>query len=247
MSMSLAAFAEGFASSREAKKDRAERAEMRDMNSRMLDIMELQAKNGGFSLPTDGGMGALPPAAGGGSAAASSSIGADPASFKPSGGLFDLLDAREGAGSYDTLYGHAQKDGPFAGTKVSDMTIAQVSDFTRPDGPYAQHVKSQVGRIATPVGRGQIVGTTLRRTAEQMGLDPSTPFNADTQNAMINHLAANRLRGAKDMSGKMAGLRAEWEGFKHVPDSQLSAAITDFERKHMGSSMGARRPVAIQG
>ncbi|MDB6179009.1 hypothetical protein PAF17_16070 [Paracoccus sp. Z330] len=204
-----------------------------------MDIMEMQAQNGqAFAGPQHqyGGMGAVPDPA--------SSIGADPGSFRASnGGLFDLLDQHEGAGGYDTLYGHAQKNGPFSGTKVSNMTVGEAIDFSRPDGAYAQHVKGQVGRIATPMGRGQIVGTTLRRTAEQMGIDPSTPFNAATQDAMINHLAANRLRSARTMDGKIRGLRAEWEGFKHVPDAQLASAITNFENTHMGRSMGARPPV----
>lgn len=247
MSMSLAAFAESFANQKQQQRDRKERDEMRAMNDRMLGIMEQQISAGH-------GMGAAPEALsyddagrGPGGAAPTSSIGAasDPGSFSTGGGLFDLLDAKEGAGSYDTLYGHAQNKGAFAGTKVSNMTLGEVMDFTSPSGAYAQHVKGQVGRVATPVGRGQIVGTTLRRTAEQMGLDPSTPFNAKTQDAMINHLAANRLRGAKDMAGKMAGLRAEWEGFKSVPDAQLSSAITGFERQHMGGGMGARRPVSL--
>src|SRR5690606_15697077 len=91
------------------------------------------------------------------------------------------LDKTEGGGSYDTLYGHAQKKGPFAGVAVSQMPISEVLAFASPSGKYAQSVKSQIGRVATPMGRHQIVGTTLRNAVNEMGLDPSTPFNSQTQ------------------------------------------------------------------
>lgn len=247
--MSLAAFAEGFAGARQARKDREERKSDRAMQERILSMMEGQAQNGGMSY--GGGMGALPDPANG-APDVSSSIGADPASFDrgQSLDLIDLIDQREGAGNYDTLFGHSQKDGPFAGRRISTGTVGDALAFSDPNGEYGQWVKGQLAknghkpRVATPMGRYQIVGKTLRRTADQMGLDPSTPFNKDTQDAMFRHLATNRLRGAKDMSGKLAGLRAEWEGFKHVPDAQLRSAITNFERQHMGSSMGALPPVS---
>lgn len=242
--LSLAAFAEGFAGSRKMVKDREERDAMRALNERMIGVMETQAANGA-SMPMTYGMGALPDPAGG-AADVSSSIGADPDSFNAGQpvGLIDLVDRTEGGGNYDTLFGHSQKDGPFAGRRISTGTVGEAIAFADPGGEYGQWVKGKVGRVATPMGRYQIVGSTLRRTADQMGLDPSTPFNKATQDAMFTRLASNRIRGAKDMAGKMAGLRAEWEGFKHVPDAQLRSAITDFERQHMGGSMGARPPVS---
>lgn len=245
--MSLAAFAEGFANSRQMRKDSKERDQMRAMQERMMGLMERNMAAGGANSDTapagygiqPGGMGALPDQTARAGGAGGFDMGSEV-------GLFDLLDQREGGGSYDTLYGYANKKGPFAGTRVSNMTLGEAMEFSRPDGPYAQHVKSQIGRVATPMGRGQIVGTTLRNTAKAMGLDPSTPFNRETQDSMINYLASQRLRGAGDMAGKMKALRSEWEGFGSVPDQQLAQAITNFERKHMGSSrgMGALPPLS---
>ncbi|MFV0382617.1 hypothetical protein [Paracoccus sp. (in: a-proteobacteria)] len=228
MGQSLASFAEGFAGSRTARKDREEREAMRELNRRMLDIVETRASGGA-------GLGAMPDPA-------PTAVQAGPAPAE-SGSLVSLIDAREGAGDYDTLYGHSQKDGPFAGRSVSQGSIADAIAFADPSGDYAQWVKGQAGRVATPMGRYQIVGSTLRGAADQMGLDPSTPFNKTTQDAMFRHLATNRLRGARDMAGKMAGLRAEWDGFRNVPDDQLSVAIGDFERRYMGGGLGARPPV----
>lgn len=140
------------------------------------------------------------------------------------------LDSTEGAGNYDTLFGHAQRDGGrFAGTRVSQMPISDVLAFADPRGAYGQHVKKQVGRVATPMGRGQIVGTTLRKAVGELGIDPSTPFNADTQHQIMGHLARRRIAGAQTMDGKIANLRSEWKGFKSVPRAQMEQIVRDLE------------------
>lgn len=141
--------------------------------------------------------------------------------------LLNLIDRTEGGGSYNTLYGNRQrrKGSQFEGTDVSQMTVGQVMDFTRPDGAYGQSVKNEIGRVATPTGRYQIVGTTLRSAASDLGIDPSTPYNSETQDRIANHLASQRLASADTEAGKMAALRQEWEGLRHVPDDQLRAAI----------------------
>ncbi|MCZ4089326.1 hypothetical protein [Sinorhizobium psoraleae] len=153
------------------------------------------------------------------SAAAS---GVLPASF------LGAVDTTEGAGGYDTLYGHAQR-GKFAGTDVSAMPIRDVLAFTDPSGPYAQSVKSQIGRVATPVGRHQIVGTTLRNAVAELGLDPNATFDAATQDRIALHLAKNRVASADTMPGKIAALRSEWHGFRGVPDAQMAQIVADIE------------------
>jgi hypothetical protein len=148
----------------------------------------------------------------------------------PSAGLFGLIDRHEGGGQYDTLFGFSQRgDGRFAGTDVSSMTIGQALEFASPRGEYGQWVRGQVGRVATPMGRHQIVGTTLRNAARDMGLPMDTPFSPQTQDAIANHLARQRLARADSMEGKVAGLRSEWEGFRNVDDATLIAAIRQFE------------------
>ncbi|QCM09981.1 hypothetical protein CFBP6625_06195 [Agrobacterium tumefaciens] len=141
--------------------------------------------------------------------------------------LLGLIDRTEGGGSYSTLYGNRQrrKGSPFEGVDVSNMSIGQVIDFTRPDGAYGQSVKGEIGRVATPTGRFQIVGTTLRNAVNELGLDPNTPYNAETQDLIANHLAQKRLNSADSMAGKRAAMRAEWEGLQHVSDADLDAAI----------------------
>lgn len=145
------------------------------------------------------------------------------------GGLLGLVDQTEGGGDYSTLFGHSQREGgPFAGVDVARMTIGQALEFADPSGPYAQWVLSQVGRVATPMGRFQIVGSTLRSAVEGMGLALSTPFNAQTQGAIAGYLARQRLQGASTPEAQRAALRNEWEGFRRVPDDVLQAAIDEF-------------------
>jgi hypothetical protein len=167
--------------------------------------------------------GSVPMPAAPGPVASGDGGGILPASF------LAAVDKTEGAGAYDTLYGHAQRKGPFAGTNVSQMTIGEAMAFADPSGPYAQSVKGQIGRVATPMGRHQIVGTTLRSAVKEMGLDPSMPFNAQTQDAIAAHLARKRISSANTMPGKIAALRSEWHGFRNVPDSQMAQIVADLE------------------
>jgi hypothetical protein len=146
--------------------------------------------------------------------------------------LLGLIDATEGGGDYDTLFGHSQRDGNrFAGVRVSDMTLAEVFEFSDPSGEYGQWVQSTnpEGVVATPMGRYQIVGTTLRNAAEELGLDPSTRFTPEVQDQIAMHLAERRLNSASTIEGKREALRDEWAGFRNVDDATLDAAIRQYE------------------
>lgn len=145
------------------------------------------------------------------------------------GTLLSLLDKVEGGGSYDTLFGHSQNGGRFDGVKVSDMTLAQLYDFSNPNGDYGQWVKSHVGRVATPMGRAQIVGRTLRNAAKELGLSDDTKFTPQLQDTIGAHLAKGRLTSATSPAAKRAALRAEWEGLSRISDDALDAAIAKFE------------------
>lgn len=142
--------------------------------------------------------------------------------------FLSAVDRTEGAGGYDTLYGHAQRSA-FAGTDVSRMPISEVMAFTDPSGAYAQSVKGQIGRVATPVGRYQVVGTTLRKAVGALGLDPSQPFDAATQDRVAQYLATERIKSAGSMPEKISALRSEWHGFKGVPDIEMAQIVADLE------------------
>lgn len=147
--------------------------------------------------------------------------------------FYDLLKNHEGAGDPDTLFAHAQKTtSPFSGVKVSEMNLGQLEDFASVDGSYGQWTKNKLGelghkpRVATPMGIGQIVGTTLRQSAKELGLPDDTIFDEDTQRTIINHLARKRI-DLNDRDATLKGLRNEWEGFKNVDDDTLWQAAHD--------------------
>lgn len=224
--MALGAFAQGFSSAAQAGIDRRERRELSDQ---LASLQEASLRAGQAGQP-QGGWGALAaPPSGGGRGGIRGAVPSSMPISAPTGGsnpFLGLIDRYEGAGNYSTLFGHAQRDGGrFAGTDVSQMTLGQLGEFSSPRGDYGQWVRGQVGRVATPMGRYQIVGTTLRGAAQQLGLSPDTPFNAQTQDTIAMHLARQRLAGATTRAGQRAALRAEWEGLGSVNDRDLDAAI----------------------
>ena len=157
-----------------------------------------------------------------------------------------LMDKYEGGGDYDTLFGHAQKAGKaMAGVKVSEMTIDQLLDFSKTGGEYDKYSRKARGANykATPMGRYQIVGDTLKNAAEQMGLSGDTVFTKEIQDQMFKHLAMARLGKASTMAGKRKQLRMEWEGFKKIADADLDVMINELEgggteTAGVGSPMG---------
>lgn len=144
--------------------------------------------------------------------------------------LVNLIDKTEGGGSYDTLFGFSNRS-RYSNVKLTEMTLAEVSQFAAVNGDYGQWVKGQIGRVATPMGRYQFVGTTLRQVAREMGLNPTLKFDKNTQDAMFAYLAHKVLRDKSSVAAKRSAMRATWEGFKHVGNAQLDAAIAEFERK----------------
>lgn len=140
-----------------------------------------------------------------------------------------LMDKYEGGGDYDTLFGHSQNGGPFNGVRITNMTLSQVLDFANPRGQYGQWVKGQVGRVATPMGRFQFVGSTLRQVAKEMGLDlDNTVFTPEVQNAMFTHYAT-KVIGNKTGAAARSAMRGAWEGFKNASDAELDTMIEEIK------------------
>lgn len=240
----LAGFAQGFSGGVQMNRQRKERQADNAFRDRYMDFMEKNPgafSGGGMGLP---GMGSgANPAGGqpGGTGRPGGGTGAQPGG---DGTLFGLIDKTEGGANYDTLFGHSQNGGRFNGMKVSEMTLGDLYSFTDPSGEYGQWVKQNnpAGRVATPLGRHQIVGTTLRATAKGMGLSDDTVFTPQLQDSMANYLATNRLSGLSGMPAKRAALRSEWDGFRNVSDAALDAAILNFEANGMG-----QKPMGISG
>lgn len=109
----------------------------------------------------------------------------------------------ESGGDYDALFGFSNRPGgAFAGVRPSQMTINEVLALTDPRGPYAQWVKSQIGRVATPVGGYQVVGSTLRDAVRRMGLRGDERFDKDMQDRIGMEIYRTQGPGAWEGWGK---------------------------------------------
>jgi hypothetical protein len=91
----------------------------------------------------------------------------------------------ESGGDYNALFGYANRPGgQFSGVNLTDMTVDQALQFSNPSGPYGQSVKGQIGRVATPMGAYQVVGTTLRGAKEGLGLTGQERMTPELQDAI---------------------------------------------------------------
>lgn len=116
----------------------------------------------------------------------------------------------ESGGDYDALFGYQNRpNGVFQGVKVSDMPIADVINFTSPSGEYGQYVKGKVGRVATPVGAYQVVGSTLRAAVDALGIDPSQKFDKETQDKIGQWILKTQGTGAWEGYGKGGAAMAQ--------------------------------------
>ena len=124
--------------------------------------------------------------------------------------------ATESSGDYNALYNYANREGsPFAGFKLTGMTVDEALEFANPSGPYAQYVKGQVGRVATPMGAYQVVGSTIADAKKGLGLTGSEMMTEDLQDKIGKWIyktqgpsAWEGLKG-KDMATPMDRRREE--------------------------------------
>lgn len=143
------------------------------------------------------------------------------------------------AQGYDTLYGNFEtKETPFKGVQVSTMTLGELYDFSQPSGAYGRYVKPRLakntqafkkGLTSTPMGKYQIVGTTLRSVAKQMGLSDDTVFDKKTQDDIFLFLARDAVNRGNTLEAKRTNLRRVWEGFNYINNSTLDKVIAEIQ------------------
>ena len=115
----------------------------------------------------------------------------------------------ESGGDYDALFGYQNRpDGLFSNIKVSQMPVGDVIKFTSPSGEYGQYVKSKVGEVATPVGAYQVVGSTLRKAVNALGIDPNQRFDRATQDRIGKYILKTQGTGAWEGYGKGGAMMA---------------------------------------
>lgn len=135
--------------------------------------------------------------------------------------------AGESGGDWDALFGYSNRQGgQFANTRLRDMTVDQALAFSDPRGPYAQWVKGKIGRVATPMGAYQIVGTTLRAAKDGLGLTGNEKMDEATQDRLGQWILAKQGTGA-------------WEGYRGPRDP---ASIPGGPINGTGKPVGAPPP-----
>ena len=114
---------------------------------------------------------------------------------------------RESGNDYDALLGFSEKgNGPFSGTKVTDMTVDQAIAFSSIGSPYANYSKSKLGYTATPMGAYQILGSTLADAKKALGLTGNEKMTPELQDSIAKYLYDTR--GTSPWSETMGGSAA---------------------------------------
>jgi hypothetical protein len=112
----------------------------------------------------------------------------------------------ESGGDYNALFGYANRPGgQFEGVNVTDMTVDQALQFAAPSGAYGQSVRNQIGRVATPMGAFQVVGTTLANAKRGLGLTGSERMTPALQDQIGMWIYQNQGPGAWEAWGKSGG------------------------------------------
>ena len=108
----------------------------------------------------------------------------------------------ESGGDYNALFGYANRPGgQFEGVRLTDMTVNQALQFSDPIGPYAQSVRGQIGRVATPMGAYQVVGKTLRAAMQGLGLTGNERMTPELQDQIGMWIYQNQGPGAWEAWG----------------------------------------------
>ena len=112
----------------------------------------------------------------------------------------------ESGGDYNALFGYANRPGgQFAGVNLTDMTVNQALQFSDPSGPYAQSVRGQIGRVATPMGAYQVVGKTLEAAMKGLGLTGNERMTPELQDQIGMWIYQNQGPGAWEAWGGGGG------------------------------------------
>lgn len=120
----------------------------------------------------------------------------------------------ESGGDYGALFGYQNRPGgKFSNIDLTKMTIDEALEFANPSGNYGQFVKGQVGRVATPMGAYQVVGSTLRDAKKGLGLSGQETMSKDMQDQIGRWIYKTQGTGA-------------WEGYKPLSDDQAIASQT---------------------
>jgi len=141
---------------------------------------------------------------------------------------------RESGNDPNALLGFANREGKqFAGTNLTGMTVDQAIDFAKPGGAYANYSKTQTpdGRVATPMGEFQIVGTTLADAKRSMGLTGDELMTPELQEKIAHHLYDNYGEKPWSASAPTGGLNTNVSTMTD-PNQQYEGGVKPYEDRN---------------
>lgn len=233
---SIGSFAQGFAGSATAKKDRAERAAVMAQNDRLIDMMGQQMQSGG----AQGGFGAMPPSGGlGYGGAAPTNNGAPPATG--SAGIAatafgQSLSKTESGGRLNALNnvkgGHGGRK-QFGTARLVDAARAGIIPRMTPQefAKQPEEVQSRVENWHFSDIDKQIAGRGLSRY----------------EGTVINGVPITReaIYAMAHLGGMGGASKFLSSGGRHNPSDAFGTSLMDYARTHGGQTrMGARPPVS---
>lgn len=137
--------------------------------------------------------------------------------------------AGESQGDYNALFNFSNRPGgPFENVKLTEMTVDEAIAFSDPSGPYAQWVKDRIGRVATPMGGYQVVGTTLRGAKSGLKLKGDELMTPELQDRIGQWIYRQQGTGA-------------WEGYAGPRDTFAGDTSTPY-RGVSGTPSAGRGP-----
>jgi len=150
--------------------------------------------------------------------------------------------------SYDALYAYAEQfdhkkgKSKFIGEKITKKTLRELVEFSRASSEYGKWVKPKLppdseaakkGLTSTPLGKFQIVGSTLRGLIDNYGWDLNTVFDKKTQDQMYLQLANEVMNvpfGSMPTQAQANKLQGKFEGFKNITPSEMSNLAIETQR-----------------
>ena len=147
------------------------------------------------------------------------------------GGIF----AGESQGDFDALFGFSNRaGGAFENVRITDMTVDEAIAFSSPRGPYASWVKGKIGRVATPMGAYQIVGTTLRAAKRGLGLTGKERMTPALQERLGQYIYRTQGTGA-------------WVGYRGPRSGYVPPEYGDAPAGSSFSGYSTSRPYTAMG
>jgi len=167
-------------------------------------------------------------------------------------GPTNAISMQESSNNPNALWKNSQTDTFKNQPPVTEQTIAEVLEFVKIDGEYANWSKTQSnpasggsGKIHTPIGKYQFVGATLRDIKtrggfEELGITDDTVFSEEIQDKLFSWYIKDTIQAAeKDGTDPKAKIRGRFEGIgttDDMSDQELDTVISQVQNGTYASS-----------